>query len=127
FLSESVGPLQKKRSDYVPTTGELARVRNKLIEGVLGNQPAARLDNAKDVRAAVRAGKVLIFGQNEEIDFQIEVVEGAQWDDARKEYLRKSATQTELRNSVLWLYRQDDIIDDLLVQIRKSEKVIGEI
>jgi hypothetical protein len=127
FLSESVGPLQKKRSEYVPTTGELARVRNRLLETLLGQQPAARLEGAKDVRAAVRAGKTLIFGQTEEIAFQLEVVEARQWDDVRTSFLARTAMQLELRNTVIWLYAQDDATDELIVQIRKSEKITGDI
>jgi hypothetical protein len=55
------------------------------------------------------------------------VVEARQWDDVRTSFLARTAMQLELRNTVIWLYAQDDATDELIVQIRKSEKITGDI
>lgn len=127
FLSASVRPLQRKRAAYAPTTGEVTRVRNQILQGLLEPQPATRLENVRDVRAAVRMGKHWLIGDREEIIFRLEMVPGGAWDERRTALLTETAQQTEYQNVIVWLFPQDDVAEDILLEIRKSEKITGEV
>ena len=127
FLSASVRPLQRKRAAYAPTTGEVTRVRNQILQGLLEPQPATRLENVRDVRAAVRMGKHWLIGDREEIGFRLEMVPGGAWDERRTALLTETAQQREYQNVIVWLFPQDDVAEDILLEIRKSEKITGEV
>jgi hypothetical protein len=123
FLSESVGPLRTKRTSYIPSSGELTRVRNEILRDLLEPQPSARLENIKDVRAAVKMGRHWLTGEREDIRFQLEIVSGEKWDEHRKSLLVETAQQSEYRNTILWLFRRDDVAEDILPEIVKSEYI----
>src|SRR5690606_8052273 len=106
FLSEGVKPLRDKRNTYVPTSGECARVRSEILRTIFEPQPSARLEGVKEVKAAVKVGKSPIVGDREDIDIRLELVEAGAWEKRRNELLSETNTQTELRNSVVWLLRQ---------------------
>lgn len=127
FLSASVRPLQRKRTEYAPTGGEVTRVRNQILEDLLKPQPATRLENVRDVRAAVRMGKHWLIGDREEISFRLEMVPGGVWDERRTALLTETAQQTEYQNVIVWLFQQDDVAEDILLEIRKSEKIASEV
>ncbi len=127
FLSFDVIPLQRKRSEYAPTGGEVTRVRNQILQSLLEPQPAAKLENVRDVRAAVRVGKHWLIGDREEIRFRLEMASGGAWDERRTTLLAETAQQTEYQNVIVWLFRRDDVAEDILPEIRKSEKIAGEV
>jgi len=127
FLSTSVRPLQRKRTEHVPTGGEVTRVRNQILQKLLEPQPATKLENVRDVRAAVRMGKHWLIGDREEIRFQLEMVSGGVWDKWREKLLTETAQQTEYQNVIVWLFQQDDVAEDILPEIRKSIKIAGEV
>ena len=127
FLSASVRPLQRKRTEYVPAGGEVTRVRNQILEDLLKPQPATRLENVRDVRAAVRMGKHWLIGDREELSFRLEMVPGGVWDERRMALLTETAQQTEYQNVIVWLFQQDDVAEDILLEIRKSEKIASEV
>jgi hypothetical protein len=127
FLSASVRPLQRKRTEYVPAGGEVTRVRNQILEELLKPQPATRLENVRDVRAAVRMGKHWLIGDREELSFRLEMVPGGAWDERRTALLTETAQQTEYQNVIVWLFQQDDVAEDILPEIRKSEKIASEV
>lgn len=125
FLSEGVRPLRDKRNAYVPTSGESARVRAEILRVIFDPQPSSRLEGVKEVKAAVKVGKFTIVGDREDVDIRLELIDGASWEKRRNELLVETNTQTEVRNSVVWLLRQDDQLDDLLTDIVRSEQVIS--
>lgn len=133
FLSDAVKPIRDKRNRYAPTSGECARARiDVLKQGTADHpmfqvQPAARLENIKDVRAAVKLGRTSVVGGSEDVELRLEFVEPALWDDRRKESLVSTNTQVELKNTVLLLVRNEETVEDLLPEIVKSEKVRGDI
>ncbi|MDY7076876.1 MAG: BREX system P-loop protein BrxC, partial [Chloroflexota bacterium] len=127
FLSASVRPLQRKRSEYAPTGGEVTRVRNQILQTLLEPQPATRLENVRDVRAAARIGKHWLVSDREEIRFQLEMAPGGAWDERRAALLAETAQQTEYQNVIVWLFRRDDVAEDILPEVRKSEKIAGEV
>lgn len=133
FLSDAVKPIRDKRNSYAPTSGECARARiDVLKQGTTDHtmfrvQPTARLENIKDVRAAVKLGRTSVVGGSEDVELRLEFVEPALWDDRRKEYLVYTNSQVELKNTVLLLVRNEEVVEELLSEIVKSEKVFGDV
>jgi len=133
FLSDKVKPYRNKRNSYAPTSGECARARiDVLKQGTPDHtmfrvQPTARLENIKDVRAAVKLGRTSVVGGSEDVELRLEFVEPALWDDRRKEYLVYTNSQVELKNTVLLLVRNEEAVEELLPEIVKSEKVLGDV
>lgn len=129
FLSDAVKPLREKRNAYVPTGSEIVREKIDILkEGtpdhpLFRSQPSARIENIKEVKAAVRLGKSTVTGGDEDVQLRIEFVEGSSWEDRRNEFLISTNSQVELRNTVILLAKEDDAVEDLLQEIRKSKKV----
>ena len=91
FLSEGVSVLSRKRNDYVPSGGEITRVRNEVLKkNVISSQPTTRLDNVKDVRCVVRAGRHLLLGDQEEITFQIEAISASTFEQEKNHWLTET-------------------------------------
>ena len=129
FLSDAVKPIRDKRGGYAPTSGECIRAKIYILkQGVADHplfriQPTARLENIKEVRAAVKLGRNPFIGGAEDVELQLEFVEPPLWDEKRKEYLLSSNSQVELKNTVILLAKNDDTIDDFLPEIVRSEKI----
>ena len=126
FLSAGVKPLRDKRNTYVPTSGECARVRGGILRTIFDPQPSARLEGVREVKAAVKVGRTPIVGDREDIDIRLEFVAGGSWDKRRDDLLSATSMQTELRNSVVWLVRQEEQVEDLLPEIVRSEQVVSD-
>lgn len=133
FLSDAVKPIRDKRNSYAPTSGECARARIEVLkQGTADHtmfrvQPSARLENIKEVRAAVRLGRTSVVGGSEDVDLRLEFVEPALWSEKRKEFLLSTNNQVELQNTVVLLIRNEEAVEELLPEIVKSEKVLGEV
>jgi hypothetical protein len=133
FLSDAVKPIRDKRNSYAPTSGECVRARIEVLKQgtpdhvLFRVQPAARLENAKDVRTAVKLGRTPVVGGSEDVDLRLEFVDAAQWDGKRSELLVSSNTQVELKNTVVLLAKNDDTVDELLPEIVRSEKGVGDV
>jgi len=133
FLSDAVKPLRDKRNSYVPTSGECIRAMiDVLKQGTADHsmfriQPAARLENVKEVRASVKLGRSPVVGGSEDVELRLEFVDSALWDAKRNEFLIASNTQVELINTVVMLVKNDDTVEELLPEIVRSEKVLGDI
>ncbi len=128
FLSEKVRPLQKKRNEMIPTSGDVNRIRNEILgKKIFDPQPSARLENSKEVKAGVRTGKTLIVGDGEDITFRLEWVDDNGWEARRTELLTETAAQAELRNAIAWLARKSNTVEDLLPEIYRSEQIAGQV
>jgi len=133
FLSDAVKPMRDKRNDYAPTSGECARARIEVLkQGTADHtmfrvQPAARLENIKDVKSSVKLGRTPVIGGSEDMELRLEFAEPALWDGKRNEFLVSTNTQVELKNTVVLLVRNDDTVEDLLPEIVRSEKVLGDV
>jgi hypothetical protein len=127
FLSEGVKPLREKRNRYVPTTGEISQQRSRILKDLFAQQPSATLEGAKTVRAGVRLGSVPIVGEDEEVHFRLEVTDGASWNQRRTALLAETTGNTEWKAAIAWLLRPDAAIDDLLVEVVRSNKMLSEI
>ena len=133
FLSDAVKPIRDKRNGYIPTSGECARARiDVLKQGTADHamfrvQPAARLEKSKEIRAAVKLGRTSVVGGSEDVEVRLEFVEPALWDDRRKEFLVSTNSQVELKNTVVLLVRNEVAVEELLPEIVKSEKVLGDV
>jgi hypothetical protein len=124
FLSEGVKPLRDKRNAHVPTVAEINHLRSKLLEGIFDPPPSARIENAKDVKAGVRYGKVPILGEDADIQFRIEAVEPGSLESRRTAFLADTNSLPELKNSIIWLTSFPVELDDLLVDSCRSDWVI---
>ena len=133
FLSDAVKPIRDKRNGYVPTSGECARARIDILKHgtadhtMFSVQPAARIENIKEVRAAVKFGGTSVVGGSEDVEIRLELVEPALWEGKRKEFLVSTNSQVELKDTVVLLVRNEDTVEELLPEIVKSEKVLGDI
>jgi hypothetical protein len=133
FLSDAVKPIRDKRNSYAPTSGECARARiDVLKQGTADHamfrvQPAARLENIKEVRAAVKLGRTSVVGGSEDVEVRLEFTEPTLWDGRRKEFLVSTNSQVELKNTVVLLIRNEEAVEELLPEIVKSEKVLGDV
>jgi hypothetical protein len=132
FLSDAVRPLREKRTAYSPTSGECARERIEILKQgtpdhpMFRVQPSARLENVKEVKAAVKLGRTSVVGAAEDVDIRLEFVDSGLWEEKRKEFLVSTNSQIELKNSVVLLVKNEEEVDELLVEIVKSEKVVGD-
>lgn len=133
FLSDAVKPIRDKRNSYPPTSGECARARiDVLKQGTADHpmfriQPSARLENIKDVRSSVKLGRTPVVGGSEDVELRLEFVDPAIWDGKRNEFLVSTNTQVELKNTVVLLVKNDDTVEELLPEIVRSEKVLGDV
>ncbi|MGB6067047.1 MAG: BREX system P-loop protein BrxC [Desulfomonilaceae bacterium] len=133
FLSDAVKPIRDKRNGYAPTSGECARARiDVLKQGTADHamfrvQPAARLENIKEVKSSVKLGKIAVVGGSEDVELRLEFTEPALWDRKRNEFLVSTNTQVELKNTVVLLVKNDDTVEELLPEIVRSEKILGEV
>lgn len=133
FLSDAVKPIRDKRNSYAPTSSECVRARIDVLKQgtpdhvLFRAQPAARLENAKDIRASVKLGRTAVVGGSEDVDLRLEFVDPTQWEAKRSEFLVSTNTQVELNNTVVLLAKNDDTVDELLPEIVRSEKVLGDV
>lgn len=133
FLSDAVKPIREKRNSYSPTSGECVRARiDVLKQGTADHplfqvQPAVRLENIKDVKSSVRLGKSPVVGGAEDLELRLEFVEPGLWNDKRNEFLVAGNTQVELRNTIILLAKNEESMEELLPEIVRSEKVLGDV
>ncbi len=133
FLSDAVKPLREKRSGYVVTSGERSRILTETLkEGtpdypLFSNQPSAQLDNVKQVRAAVRLERGYVVGSSEDIQIRIELVDPSLWDEKRTDLLTETNTAAELKNTIVWLAKDDDVLADSVTEIVRSDKIVSDI
>ena len=134
FLSDAVKPIREKRNGYPVSSGETNAVRVQLLSKgekdcpLFSSQPSARLENVKEVRAAVRyqrtpSNLLQVVGAREDVEVRLEFVDPSNWQARRTELLSQTNTQTELRNAIVWLARTDDTAEELLAEIVRSESV----
>jgi hypothetical protein len=132
FLSDKSKDERERRNSYVPTLAECRRIQVDLLrDGVrdcplFSVQPSARLEHTKDVGANVRLDRATVISGDEAIDIRIEFVDPARWDQRRTELLTETNSKPELKNAVVLLARTQSAVDDLLPEIARSQKYLGE-
>jgi hypothetical protein len=127
FLSEGVTPLRDKRNNYVPTSGEISLLRSSLLKELFDPQPQASLLGTKTVRAGVRIGaRGSLVGDDEEVQVRLEFADGPSWEGRRTELLGTTVGQPEWKTTIAWLVRSDESVDDVLVEIVRSRRVLQD-
>lgn len=130
FLSDAVIPLRKKRNEYVPSTNDFMRTEIQILkEGSTDHplfriQPSYKLEESKEVKAAVKHGKNLVIGGNEDIGFRIDFIDSSLWEEKKNELLISTTNQTELKNSIILLAKNDDALTDLLSEAVRSSEIL---
>ena len=128
FLSDAVKPIRDKRNSYQPNTGECLReLVNILKEGTADHplfkiQHSTRIENIKEVRAAVKLGRVVVSGGNDDVDLRLELVDPNLFQSKRDDYIVSTNDQVELKNTVVLLAERKDPLDEMLVEIVKSNQ-----
>lgn len=75
----------------------------------------------------MKLGRTPVVGGSEDVELRLEFVEPALWDGKRNEFLIACNTQVELKNTVVLLVKNDDTVEELLPEIVRSEKVLGDV
>ncbi len=127
FLSEGVKPIRDKRNGYIPTRGELSQLRSQILRSLFDQLPSAILETAKTVRAGIQLSTVPITGEDEEVQFRLEVTESSGWDERRTLLLTETTGHTEWKSTIAWLIRPDMTVNDTLVEVVRSRKMVSEI
>ncbi|WP_223278078.1 BREX system P-loop protein BrxC [Nostoc sp. 'Peltigera membranacea cyanobiont' 232] len=127
FLSESVRPLRDKRTSHIPTSNECFRIKEEIVKQIFQDQPSTRLDNVKEVKAIVKLEHKSVVGRDETIDFKLEFVDAGVFSNRRTELMAETNSRRELKNSIVWLAKSDNTVDELLQEIARSEWVVREI
>lgn len=133
FLSDAIKPIRDKRNSYSPSAGEcLTEQVNILKEGtpdypLFKNQPSTRIENIKEVRAAVKLGRTHVVGGNEDIVLRLEFVNPDSLKTKREEFLVATNAQIEFHKTVVLLAERKDLVDEKIIEIVKSDQVIGDV
>lgn len=124
FLSEGVKPLRKKRDEYQVSMPEVRLLRSQTLRGLLDPLPSVSLEGAKTVKAGVRLGNAPIAGEDEEVQFRLEIADRSSWDERRTTLLTETTGNIEWQSAIAWLICPDESVDDLLVEVVKSRNII---
>jgi len=133
FLSDSVKPIREKRNSYTPSAGETMRAKIDVLKNgtqdhpLFRVQPSARLENTKEVKAGVKLDRSPVVGGNEEIEILLEFADPELWEQKKSDFLISTNTQPELKNKVVLLAKKDDVVEEGLLEIVRSEKVFLEV
>ncbi len=123
FLSDSLKPIVRDRDSHVPTAAEVTTLRNTILKELFDTLPAVTIEGAKTVKAGVQYGRTAIVGDDEEVQFRLEAVSGAMWDDRRTTLLAESTGHAEWKNAIAWLMRPEDTVEDALAQAIRSQYI----
>jgi hypothetical protein len=123
FLSDTLKPIVSDRNSYVPSTPEVSILRSRLLKSLFEALPTVRLEGEKTVRAGVQLGHAPIVGDDEEVQFRLEVA-GGNWEERRTELLTETTGGAEWQAAIAWLIRPDEAVDDFLVEALRSRSVL---
>jgi len=124
FLSEGVKPLRDKRNSHVPTSLEINQTKVELLQELFESAPSVKIENSKEVKAGVRLGKNSVVGEDHDIQFRIEAVDPGIFEERRTVLLSDTNTNTELKNSIVWLVRSSEEAEDLIAESCKSDWIL---
>jgi len=133
FLSDAVKPLRDKRNSYIPTSWDVMRAKIEILKQgtpttpLFQVQPSGKSSKGKEVRASVKLETDLVVGSSGEVELMVEFVEPSLWGEKRKELLVSTNYKTELRNTVVLLAQKEEVVEDLLAEIVRSEKLLTDI
>ncbi|HVA91821.1 MAG TPA: BREX system P-loop protein BrxC [Chloroflexota bacterium] len=123
FLSDGLKPIVSDRNGYTPTSAEVAQLRSRVLRSLFETSPSATLEGAKTVKAGVRYGKSPITEDGEEVQFQLEAVSRAIWEERRTALLTETIGHPEWRATIAWLIRPDESVDDALVEVVRCQYI----
>lgn len=126
FLSDGVRPLQDKRSRYQPPAGEKSQVLLTQLKAVFDPVPTTSLQNAKRITAQVRFDRAAVTDLAD-IALRIESVQAVRLAPRREELLTETRVAGEWKDSIAWLVTLPDEVDELLVEVCRSQAIIGEV
>lgn len=127
FLSEGIKVYRDKRNEYNPTGGEINRLRSQLLARIFEQLPASMLENIKKVEAGILYQKTPVLGEGNDIQIRIEPASPESFDNRRETLLVETNAKREFENTVALLVSFPDEIEEKLVDVRRSDFIIGTI
>ena len=124
FLSDTLKPIKGERDAYNPTGAEVNLLRSRMLGVLFETQPTVKLGGEKTVKAGVQIGHAPIIGDDDEVQFRLEIVGGGAWEQRRTDLLADTIGAPEWRAAIAWLMRPDDAVEDVLVEALRSRRVL---
>lgn len=126
FLSDGVRPLQDKRSRHQPGSSEKSQVLIAELKKVFDPAPTTSLLNAKRITAQVRFDRTAVTDPAD-LALRIESVQPVRMAARREELLTETRIAGEWKDAIAWLVVLPDEVDQLLVEICRSEFIVREV
>lgn len=124
FLSGGIRNLRDERDRHIPTAAEVARLRTEALKRLLDPMPNVLIENTKRVEAGVFFQSARISDQ-QELNFQIEPCAADRWEQRRTELLA-SSKMPEMKDRIVWLFREPDELDGLLADCARSKWIVDK-
>jgi hypothetical protein len=126
FLSDGVRPLQDKRGRHQPASSEKSQVLIAELKRVFDPVPTTSLLNAKRITAQVRFDRAAVTDPAD-LALRIESVQAVRMAARREELLTETRVAGEWKDAIAWLVVLPDEVDQLLVEVCRSEYIVREV
>ena len=126
FMSEAVIDLDKERQKIMPRTVDTRQILSTALKDLFNPPPSARLQGIRTVGTGLKlqVGNMpaSLMGDKEEIQTVIEFLPPAEYEGIKKERIADSQQRSN-RNNIFFLGREDSEIEDLLVEVFRSNGI----
>lgn len=126
FLSDGVRPLQDKRGRHQPAAQDKSQVLTAALKLVFDPVPSTSLLNAKRVTAQVKFDRTAIT-EPADLPLRIESVQAVRLADRREELLTETRLAGDWKDAIAWLVVLPDEVEQLLVEVCRSEYIVREV
>ncbi len=129
FMSEAVIDLDKERQKIMPRTVDTRQILSTALKDLFTQPPLARLQGIRNVATGIRlqvgSMPISLLGDREEIQTIIEFLPPAEYEAGKKDRIVDSQQRAN-RNTIFFLGREDPEIDNLLVEIFRSNGIYNQ-
>jgi hypothetical protein len=128
FMSKAVIDLEQRRREYFPGQSDERIILNGILNSLFYPQPTARIHDSKTVGCGLKlvfsGHQVPIFGDKEEIQIVLDLLPESVFTARRGGYLDDSRLAAA-QKTIFAIGKRDPEIDDLVVEIYRSDKIAG--
>ena len=127
FMSEAVAGIRNEQSSLVPSSNDQLTILNEILrDQIFSPEPAARLENTKNVKAQVKllhgTMPVAVTHSKEDIELHLELVSPAEIANRVKDRLNDSRVPVN-RNTLYLLGEDTREIRDIMTRIYRCEEI----